>query len=278
MRLSIIVPAFNEERRLGRMLDIYLPYFKQRYGDQAEVIVVVNGSTDDTAGVARSRMKQWPTLRVLVDPRPIGKGGAIMEGLRKARGEIIGFVDADGSTPPKAFDHLVHEIGDAGCILANRWHPASHIMRQPWRRRVASRVFNALVRLLFGLPIRDTQCGAKALRREAVEEILPKLGLTRWAFDVDLLYQLARAGYHIRETPTVWHDEAGSRLPIFRASIDMFVAICRLRILYSPFRWVVAVYDRTIGPWIHRPLPPPPVELEIVSDHHCRGETDAEKT
>ncbi len=263
IRLSIIVPAYNEEARLGRMLDAYLDHFSRHYGSEVEILVVVNGSTDATAEIARARMADRPALRVLVDPRPIGKGGAIMAGMRAARGAVVGFVDADGATPPDAFERLVREMGDADCVLANRWHPASHITPQPWRRRAASRVFNALVRLFFRLPISDTQCGAKAMRREMLERILPHLGLTRWAFDVDLLFQVRRAGGVIREAPTVWHDEAGSRLRIVRASLDMFVAICRLRLLYSPFRWIVSLYDVTLGRFIHRPLPPPPASLEI---------------
>ena len=258
MRLSIVIPAYNEERRLGRMLDDYAPYFRERYGDEAELIVVVNGSTDGTEAVARRCAAEHRNIRVLVDPRPIGKGGAIMAGMAGARGAWIGFADADGATPPPAFDDLTRRIGDAGLILANRWDPASIITPQPWRRRVASRVFNALVRFLFGLNIRDTQCGAKLLRRETALAVLPKLGLTRWAFDVDLLFQVRRAGFAIAETPTVWHDTEGSRLRVARASLDMFVAIARLRLLYSPFRFVVRLYDRTIGPLVHRPLGPPP--------------------
>lgn len=252
MRLSIVIPAFNEEHRLGSMLDAYLPWFERKYGADAELLVVVNGSTDATASVAHERERRWPALRVVVEPRAIGKGGAILRGMALAQGDLIGFVDADGATPPEAFDDLVERIGDAGIVIANRWDPESRIAPQPWRRRVASRIFNALVRLLFRLPIRDTQCGAKVLRRDAALAVLPRLGLTRWAFDVDLLFCLRRAGYAIRQVPTVWHDERGSRLRVVRASAEMFVAIVRLRLLYSPLRWIVTVYDRTIGRWIHR--------------------------
>jgi len=250
--LSIVIPAFNEEHRLGRMLDAYLPWFEQRYGADVEFLVVVNGSTDATETVARAREGRWPSLRVLVEPRAIGKGGAILKGMTAARGELVGFVDADGATPPEAFEDLVRRIDDAGIIIANRWDPASRIAPQPWRRRVASRAFNALVRTLFRLPIRDTQCGAKVMRREAMQIVQPHLGLTRWAFDVDLLFHLRRAGYAIRQAPTVWHDEQGSRLRVVRASLEMFVAIVRLRLLYSPFRWVVTAYDWTLGPLLHR--------------------------
>ena len=119
--------------------------------------------------------------------------------------------------------------------------------RQTLARQIASRVFNGFVRLMLGLKIRDTQCGAKVFRKEALDCVLPSLGLTRWAFDVDILFQLHRAGFTIREAPTKWHDVGGSQLRIFRASVQMFVAVTRLRLLYSPFCWVVALYDRTLG-------------------------------
>ncbi|MDZ4199291.1 MAG: dolichyl-phosphate beta-glucosyltransferase [Kiritimatiellia bacterium] len=250
--MSLIVPAFNEERRLGGMLDAYLPFLEKRYGDRVEVLVVVNGSTDGTESVARSYGEGHPILRVLVEPRSVGKGAALMMGFAEARGDRVGFVDADGATPPEALEDLVLNMGDAGVILASRWHPASRIQPQPLSRRVASRGFNALVRLLFRLPISDTQCGAKVLSREAVQAILPKLGVTRWAFDVDLLFQARRAGFRIVEAPTVWNDQAGSRLRVGRASLEMLLAMVRLRLLYSRMRFVVGLYDRNFGKWVHR--------------------------
>lgn len=252
IKLSIVVPAYNEESRLGRMLDAYLPYFQKIYDQAFELLVVVNGSRDATETVARSFMADYPQLRVLVEERAIGKGGAVMLGLARARGALIGFVDADGATPPAAFNALVGQIGDAGAVIASRRHPRSQISpRQPRARRAASLLFNWLVRMLFALRISDTQCGAKLMTRAAGRAVLPALGVTRWAFDVDLLFQLRRAGFTFIEVPTVWHDVSGSRLNILRASLEMFVAMVRLRLMYSPLRWVVDLYDRTLGKWIH---------------------------
>ncbi len=252
IQLSIVVPAYNEEARLGKMLDAYLPYFQESFGADYELLVVVNGSRDATESVARSYLPRFPQLRVIVEARAIGKGGAVMLGLSSARGRLIGFVDADGATPPAAFHELVRRIGDAGAVIASRRHPRSLISpRQPLSRRAASRVFNWFVRLLFGLRISDTQCGAKLMTRAAGRAVLPALGVTRWAFDVDLLFQLRRAGFAIVEVPTEWHDISGSRLNIFRASLEMSLAMIRLRLLYSPLRWVVGVYDRTMGRIFH---------------------------
>jgi glycosyltransferase involved in cell wall biosynthesis len=251
MELSIIIPAYNEEARLGRMLDQYLPFFDERYAGCYEILVVVNGSRDRTENVVREYARVHEPVGVIVDPRPIGKGGAVILGFAQAQGRLVGFVDADGATPPEAFQELVEHIGAAGAIIASRWMPGARVSpRQPFKRRLASRLFNALVRLMFGLRISDTQCGAKLLTQEAVQAILTHIGITQWAFDVDLLFQLRRAGFAITEIPTTWRDVSGSRLHVGKASADMFVAMVRLRLIYSPFRWVVALYDRTLSRYV----------------------------
>ena len=246
------MPAYNEEQRLRPTLDAYAPYFAERFGNDYELIVVVNGSKDRTEDVARDHAKQWPQIKIIVEPRKIGKGGAIMLGFKEAAGELIGFVDADGATQPPAFDELVKKIGDAGCIIASRWIPGAIVSpKQPLKRRIASRIFNWLVKTLFGVKIHDTQCGAKLCQGSAVKKVLPLLGLTRWAFDVDWLFQLHRCGYSIIETPTVWQDVGGSQLQVGKASTEMFIAIVRLRLLHSPFKFIVTIYDRTIGRFVH---------------------------
>ena len=262
------------------MLESYIPYFTSRYGADVEFLIVINGSTDKTEAVVtdtvkRIQFREAPVVtgvspvsarkdaagdggyynavvRVLVEPDPIGKGGALMVGFRQAQGQLIGFVDADGSTPPEAFHDLVKNIGQAGGIIASRWAKGSQVSpRQPFDRRVASRIFNLMTRVLFGLKLTDTQCGAKLMRRDAIQAILPHLGITQWAFDVDLLFQLRRAGYEIREVPTVWRDVEGSKIQVGKASTEMMLALARLRLIYSPFKWVVGLYDRFLGPWIH---------------------------
>jgi len=248
MKLSIVVPAYNEEARIGQMLETYLPFFAARYGTDFELIVAINHSRDATETVVRKLLPKYAQLRVTVDPDPIGKGGAILEGGALATGDFIGFVDADGATPPAAFDDLLQQIGEAGLIIASRRLPGSSVSpRQPWMRRVASRIFNGLVRVLFKLKITDTQCGAKLMSAEAWRAIVPRIGLTRWAFDVDMLFQTRRAHYFIKEIPTTWSDVGGSKLKVGRVSLQMLLAIIRLRLLYSPLSWVVTVYDRLLG-------------------------------
>jgi dolichyl-phosphate beta-glucosyltransferase len=251
MKLSILIPAYNEEDRLPATLAAYLAWFGGRYPGEFEIIVVVNGSTDRTAEVARELARGQPMVRVIVEPGKIGKGGAILRGMDAARGALIGFVDADGATPPEAFEALVQAVEGDALALANRWHPESIITPQPWPRRVTSVAFHALIRTLFHLRVRDTQCGAKVWTRRVQEAIRPKIGLTQWAFDVDLLFQTRRAGFRLIEIPTVWNDQPGTRLRLARASLEMFIAVWRLRLLYSHLRWIVTLYDHTLGLWTH---------------------------
>ncbi len=244
MQLSIIVPAHNEENRLAKMLDEYLSFFARIYGNDFEMLVVINGSSDGTEKVAGKYAGKYPQLKCIVEPRKIGKGGAIMLGFARAAGALIGFADADGATPPAAFQDLVDKIGEADAIIASRRMRGAQVSpRQPWSRRTASRFFNMMVQLLFGLRFHDTQCGAKLMKSAAVRQIMPELGITRWAFDVDLLLQLRQAGLKTIEIPTVWRDVAGSRLEIAEVFMEMCAALVRLRLLYSPFKGVVSFYD-----------------------------------
>jgi hypothetical protein len=120
---------------------------------------------------------------------------------------------------------------------------------------VASRLFNWQVRLFFGLKLTDTQCGAKLMRRDALLPLLPHFGITRWAFDVDLLYQIHRAGGRIAEIPTTWSDVAGSKLQVGRASVQMFLALVRLRLMYSPLKFLVRLYRPFLLPMVKLPKP-----------------------
>jgi len=245
MKLSIVVPAYNEERRLARMLSEYLAYFEPRYGEDFEMVVSVNGSTDRTEDIAREFASAHPAVRVVVERGAIGKGGAVVRGGEVARGELVGFADADGSTPPEAFDALVPAIGDAGLVSANRWCRESVVEpRQPLKRRVISRIYNAIVRVLFKLHTSDTQCGAKLMTKAAWDKVMPTLDITRWAFDVDLLFKARRAHVGIKEVPTVWRDREGSKIHFFRSSLEMLLSLGRLRLIYSPFKFVVDAYDR----------------------------------
>ena len=250
MKLSIVIPAHNEESRIGAMLSSYLPYFAEQYGDSVEFIVAINGSEDNTEGVVRRFAADYPQLKLIIEPRKIGKGGAVIQGFDAAAGELIGYVDADGSTPPTAFDDLVNCCGEDDCdaAIASRWMKGAEVSpKQSFLRRLASRVFNGFTHLLFGMRYADTQCGAKVFKAAPIRRVIPRLGITRWAFDVDLLFQLQKDKAAIREIPTTWHDVEGSKIAVTEASIEMILALIRLRLVHSPFAFLVRGYNRTLA-------------------------------
>ncbi|HYK94166.1 MAG TPA: dolichyl-phosphate beta-glucosyltransferase [Thermoplasmata archaeon] len=242
--LSIVIPAWNEEDRLPRTLETYLPYLASRYSE-FEVIVVTDGSSDRTAEVARAFSDRG--VRVLEFPERLGKGGAILAGMREARFEYVGYLDADGPIPPAEMYRLVDALKEADCVVASRWVRGSVILRaEPSFNLFAGRVWNFLVRSLLFLPLRDTQCGAKFLRRSILLPTLRAVSLTNRAFDVDLLYHVRKDGYRLRELPVTWTHDPDTRLPIAHAIPVMFVSLLGVRIMNLPLA------DRVPRRWIQR--------------------------
>jgi len=160
----------------------------------------------------------------------LGKGGAIIEGFKVARGEILAFADADGSTPPEEVLKVVEHAKKHGAAIGSRWLRGSKILvKQPLPRRIASRTFNFLVRLILGLKFKDTQCGCKAFRREIVEDIVDVIKIKKYAFDIELLYLLKKKGTNITEVPIMWMDKKGSKLKL-RDVLNMFVSLFKIRL------------------------------------------------
>ncbi|MGH7757164.1 MAG: glycosyltransferase, partial [Vulcanimicrobiaceae bacterium] len=245
---SLIIPAHNEAGRIAHALPRYLDAFAD-----GEVIVVCNGCTDDTAAVTREAAGERDNLRIIEIDHAIGKGGAVRAGFLAARAPVVGYVDADGATPSYEARRLFESVqGNIDGVIGSRWSPGAQVtVAQPFLRRLASRAFNALVRLLFGLPFHDTQCGAKAFRASAIAEVSQVLETANFAFDIDLLYAMRRHLHRVIEVPIEWRDVDGSRLDLRRASGKMFVAIVRLRLRYSIFRYLIPLLDRF---WPTRPL------------------------
>jgi glycosyltransferase involved in cell wall biosynthesis len=263
--LTLLIPAYNEEQRIEPVLKAYAQYFHQHYLGHFQILVVLNGCRDNTLGVVQKVAHEYAEIRFLEFSDPIGKGGALIEGLQRAPAtQLIGYVDADGATPPAAFLKLVQLTDQADCVVGSRWIPGAILHQsQSGRRQFASRVFHAIVQMFFWLGIRDTQCGAKVMRREAVEKIHDALQIADMAFDINLLVALKRAGFSILEVPTEWTDQIGSKVTLMRTSLTMLLSVVRLRLVYSPFyRWLRPL--RPLEAWIYRKLKaPPPRRLRV---------------
>jgi glycosyltransferase involved in cell wall biosynthesis len=256
--LLLLIPAYNEEHRIGPVLVAYARYFQQEYTGKFQLVVVLNGCRDNTVGVVNRVSNEYPTVTALEFRDPIGKGGALIEGLRLAPlADLIGYVDADGATPPAAFHDLVRHVGEADCVIGSRWLPGSVLhVEQSNRRQFASRVFHLIVELLFRMQIKDTQCGAKLMRRQAIDRVHSFLRIADMAFDINLLYSLKRAGFRVLEVPTEWTDKFGSKVSLFRTSLVMFLSVIRVRLIYSPFYKMLRPL-RPLESWIYRKLRAP---------------------
>ena len=256
--LLLLIPAYNEEARIEPVLRDYARFFKENYHGKFQMVVILNGCKDNTLGVVQRTTKDFFSVSYLDFPEAIGKGGALIEGLKLAPfADLIGYVDADGATPPRAFLDLVKKIGAADCVIGSRWLPGAVIHQsQAGNRRFASRVFHFIVQLLFWMNIRDTQCGAKVMKRAVVEKIHPTLRIADMAFDINLLYSMKRAGFKILEVPTEWTDQAGSKVVLGRSSLTMFLSVVRVRLIYSPFYKLLRPL-RPLETWVYKKLRAP---------------------
>jgi glycosyltransferase involved in cell wall biosynthesis len=254
----LLIPAYNEERRIGPVLRGYAEFVPRHYEGKFQLVVVLNGCRDNTLAVVRSVAAEFPVVSWVVYPDPIGKGGALIEGLKLApRADLVGYVDADGATEPPAFLDLVRRAGEADCVIASRWLPGAVLHQvQSGQRRFASRSFHAIVQLLFRMNIRDTQCGAKIMRREAVEKIHSSLCVADMAFDINLLYLLKRNGLTVLEVPTEWTDKTGSKVSLLRTSLTMLLSVIRVRWIYSPLKCVRPLFAPAEY-WLYRKLRAP---------------------
>lgn len=224
--LSIIMPAYNEEKRIGKTLGDYYDYFSER--GEFEIIVVTDGCSDSTVEIVKSFGRQVISLDF---PRRLGKGMAVLKGFEYARGEVIGFVDADESVLPEDFYKMASEIGHYNCVVASRRTKNSKILaKQPIRRRILGRGYNIMVNLLFGLRIKDTQCGAKVFDKEAVKIILNEVKTTGYSFDIDILWRLRRKKLKIKEYPVTWMHMKEGQFNVKKHVYKMFIEVLTLRL------------------------------------------------
>ena len=243
--LSIVVPAYNEGARLEKSLLSIVDYLSS-HAPGSELIVVDDGSTDNTAETARKALASSNAVRtsVISYQSNLGKGRAVRLGLLASRCEIALFMDADLSTPITETPKLTEPIERGECDLAfgSRALDRSLIgVHQPWRREQGGRIFNLAVRLATGLPFWDTQCGFKAFRMSSCRPIIAGATIDRFGFDVELLYVAYRAGLQLKEIPVRWNHAEGSKVNVVSDSFRMLSEVERIR--QQARR---GVYDRAI--------------------------------
>ena len=223
--LSVIIPAYNEAARLEKTLRAVVDYLCQDW-PQSEVIVVDDGSSDQTAELSRQVFKNSGDLRtsVISYKSNLGKGRAVRLGLLAARGDVALFSDADLSTPISETPKLIEPIanGQYDVTFGSRALDRKLIgVHQSWRREQGGRIFNLVVRLATGMPFWDTQCGFKAFRMSVCRPLIEAATIDRFGFDVELLYLAFRAGLNLKEIPIRWDHNEGSKITFVTDSFRM---------------------------------------------------------
>jgi dolichyl-phosphate beta-glucosyltransferase len=231
---SIVIPAYNEGLRLGTTLGKVLGYVRQQ-GWSAEVIVVNDGSRDNTADLVREFAERFAEkdaeLRLVENPGNRGKGYSVRNGMLNARGQVMVFSDADLSSPIEEMPKLLAALAaGAEIAIGSRWLRAElQTQRQSLHRQLFGRVFNLLQRSILGLRFKDTQCGFKAFTRRAAQTILPLQRIERWGFDPEILFLARKFGFRVEEVPVLWGHSGDTRIHPLLDGTRMFQDLVHIR-------------------------------------------------
>jgi len=242
-RLSIVIPAYNESARIDGTLSRVMWCVEER-GWDAEVLVVDDGSTDDTPVIVQKWMRRYPRLHMVRNPGNRGKGYSVRNGLLQSAGEIVMFTDADLSSPIEEAELLIAALEEgADVAIGSRWlDRQKQTIHQPLYRRFFGRCFNKVTRWVMGLPFKDTQCGFKAFKHDAAQTIFRLQTIERWGFDPEILFIARKLKYKIVEVPVTWGHDARSRLSYLKDGMKMLEDMARIR-----GNWMRGRYDEAIA-------------------------------
>lgn len=232
--ISVIIPAFNERKRLPSFLRELISYCNSSQRTY-EIIIVDDGSTDDTYKEALKFQVQFPTLQVHRLEKNKGVGYATKEGFFISKGIMIVFIDADGSVHPGEIEkNIFYFEGGYDIIIGSRAiRTKAQTVRIPFYRMIPSLFFNFLVQCFLFKGIKDTQSGFMLCKRRVMEELLPKMYIQRFGFYIELLYLAYKMGYKVKETPVSWQHKAGTKVNLMRDSLTMLLNIFKIRRLHS---------------------------------------------
>jgi glycosyltransferase involved in cell wall biosynthesis len=227
---SIIIPAYNEQERIGASLEKVIAYVSQQ-GWSAEIIIIDDGSSDRTPQIAAEFSAKTPMVRLVKNPGNRGKGYSVRAGMMNAFGDIILFTDADLSTPISEAGKLFRSIaGGADVSIGSRWLD-SHLQtgRQPLYRQLVGRMFNLVLWGILRLNYQDTQCGFKAFSRRAALSLASMQQIERWGFDAELLFLARKTGMKVAEIPVEWAHDHRSKIRVFRDGFRMVADLLIVR-------------------------------------------------
>jgi len=228
--ISIVIPAYNENNRIGKTLDQIIEYFGGKKKSM-EIIVVDDGSTDDTSEIINEYSKKYPFIQLIKKEKNEGKALAVKEGVLAAKGEFILFSDADLSTPISEMKKLMKPIREdkSDLSIGSRALPGSKVeVHQPFYREFMGKFFNKLVQFLALPGVFDTQCGFKLFTRECAMDIFPRMTITDFSFDVEILTIARARDYHIAEVPVKWVNSSETKLNVLRDVPKMFMGLLRV--------------------------------------------------
>jgi glycosyltransferase involved in cell wall biosynthesis len=229
-KYSIVIPAFNESARIPATLQSVVSAIRTHQWD-AELIVVNDGSTDATGQIVGDFAKNAPEIRLLDNPGNRGKGYSVRNGILHALGDVVMFTDSDLSAPIDEAERLFAAIAaGADIAIGSRWlESGRQTHRQPLYRQFFGRCFNAVTRLVMGLPFVDTQCGFKAFTRDAAQTVFQLQTIERWGFDPEILFIALKRGLKVKEVPVSWAHDERSRMSYLKDGMQMLKELCIIR-------------------------------------------------
>ena len=246
MRYSIIIPAYNEGLRIERTLQKVLAYVAQQRWD-AEIIIVNDGSRDNTVDIVRRYAGKNAGLRLIENPGNRGKGYSVRNGMLNASGTVMLFSDADLSAPMEESTKLFEQIQTgADVAIGSRWvRPELQTQKQSLHRQLFGRVFNLALRVVLGLRFKDTQCGFKAFSRRAVDSIFPLQKVERWGFDPEVIFLAEKKGLTVVEVPVHWAHEPGGSIHPVRDGLRMLLEVLKVRWYWISGKYATAAHAST---------------------------------
>jgi dolichyl-phosphate beta-glucosyltransferase len=224
MNLSIIIPAYNEEKRIRATLEELVDKFSK-----SSEILVVSESSDQTNAIVREFSAEATFVKLVTSAKRLGKGGAFKRGFENSQGNIVMLLDSDLPVLVSDVENVISAVGEVDVAVGSREIEGTRIVVYPPLIRVfAGKVFSKLFNLLFSLHVKDTQCGCKAFKREVLEKVLPKVESNGFEFDAELLFRCKKAGYTIKELPVNWSYMPDSKLNLFKDTISMGKGVLKL--------------------------------------------------